>query len=503
MDTEIELKLLIPPGAADGLADSIIPSLGIPFNHSTAYLSNTYYDTDDLLLSRRRMGLRVRTDGESIEQTIKTAGKVSGGLHSRPEYNIALTQAEPDLHLFAPELFEADDDIQALNSALKPLFTTHVTRECFDLQYPDGTEIELVFDAGEVSGNERTEAISELELELKAGNIAHLFALAARLSQSLACRFGAESKAARGYRLVQAKGRKKLKELDFVPLEGAELAEQGFLFALERLQGQWQEWEDAYMQERKIKYLRGLYRSMAAVLQLLQLYQRALPCKEMAELIPALSDQLAGWNWMPTLVRLKELSSRKGPYRKLTEKSEALQSFLAGHRKGMLNQYRPDQLIQHHGYFANRLALLSLLHLRPWREHADYRPEPLNGLIPTWLANGWDEVRSLFSQPGYMPQEAYLAAEPRLRQTMYNGLLLSGHFGQQRDDFRRAWLDILGGMDELSTLVLLRSEIALAELDDAEESAHLLDWCEGKIQQLLEVMEQSRTLALGMQPYWA
>lgn len=38
------------------------------------------------------MGLRIRQEDQELTLTLKTNGKVVGGLHSRPEYNLPLTE---------------------------------------------------------------------------------------------------------------------------------------------------------------------------------------------------------------------------------------------------------------------------------------------------------------------------------------------------------------------------------------------------------------------------
>ena len=50
------------------------------------------------------MGLRIRSHNGHIEQTIKTAGVPIGGLHPRPEYNVDIHSAVPNLALFQQEI---------------------------------------------------------------------------------------------------------------------------------------------------------------------------------------------------------------------------------------------------------------------------------------------------------------------------------------------------------------------------------------------------------------
>jgi triphosphatase len=57
-------------------------------------LLNIYYETADNWLRRHDMGLRIRGDQGRYEMTLKIAGRVVGGLHQRPEYNIPLDTPE-------------------------------------------------------------------------------------------------------------------------------------------------------------------------------------------------------------------------------------------------------------------------------------------------------------------------------------------------------------------------------------------------------------------------
>ena len=53
---------------------------------------NIYYETPDAWLRGHDMGLRIRGENGHYEMTMKIAGRVTGGLHQRPEYNVALTR---------------------------------------------------------------------------------------------------------------------------------------------------------------------------------------------------------------------------------------------------------------------------------------------------------------------------------------------------------------------------------------------------------------------------
>ena len=85
---EIELKLSVLPEAIKRLREKII---SFHYTHFSLHqLSNIYFETVDHQLRRWDMGLRIRGCDGRYEMTIKTAGKVIGGLHQRHECNTCM-----------------------------------------------------------------------------------------------------------------------------------------------------------------------------------------------------------------------------------------------------------------------------------------------------------------------------------------------------------------------------------------------------------------------------
>ena len=201
---EIELKLqLLERIELDQLLAIIGDSL--QGERVAKTLRNTYFDTADERLSRRKMALRVRETGGRFIQTLKI-GSGDGALQQRGEWECEIGGLTPDL-----DLIEDGDVRQRMGllfqDQIAPVFTTDFTRQQFDMLWPPGrigqSRIELALDEGTVSADDRSEPILEIELELKEGTPAHLFDLAGRLAETLPVRPGHESKAAIGYRLRQ------------------------------------------------------------------------------------------------------------------------------------------------------------------------------------------------------------------------------------------------------------------------------------------------------------
>ncbi len=202
MSVEIELKLIAKPQVIPTIRQQL---LLLPHDYfSPQKLTNIYFETSDNQLRGLDMGLRIRGFDDQYEMTVKTAGKVVGGLHQRPEYNVPLAKPELALTLFPPHIWPDNCDVEALQSRLNALFSTDFMREKWVVTYGQ-SEIEVVLDQGEIIAANRKEPICEFELELKRGIIADVLALAVELAKSNGLRQGNRSKAARGYQLAQGK----------------------------------------------------------------------------------------------------------------------------------------------------------------------------------------------------------------------------------------------------------------------------------------------------------
>ena len=135
--------------------------------------------------------------------TIKTAGQVISGLHQRPEYNVEIDSPEINLSAFPAEIWPEGTDLAQLESELEVLFSTNFTREKWLVKFED-SEIEIVFDQGEVSAGAKDIPIQEFELELKQGFVADVLNLAKKFADIDGLSLSSLSKAARGYSLLMS-----------------------------------------------------------------------------------------------------------------------------------------------------------------------------------------------------------------------------------------------------------------------------------------------------------
>ena len=198
---EIELKLLAPPAALAALsADPLLR--GVKAKRKTRKrLDNIYFDTPDHALARARIGLRLRKDGRRWLQTVKSGGSAQAGLHQRIEIERAVSGKALEWAPLAGTEFEAV--LKPVWQQLTPQFRTLFSRNIWRMTGPTGAEIEVAIDQGEIIAGKKSEAICELELELKSGAVDDLFDIAGALADRHPLLLDNRSKAERGNALAR------------------------------------------------------------------------------------------------------------------------------------------------------------------------------------------------------------------------------------------------------------------------------------------------------------
>ncbi len=176
-------------------------------------LESVYYDTPDLRLGQRHVTLRVRRKKGRFTQNVKSENDGSGALFARGEWEQEVQSLSPRLDVLPDEAVEVLGLV--LPGELRETFRTKFVREraIITRQAAMGQEsrIEVAIDRGEVIANKPgargrstkvRETIQECELELVQGDPRDLFELALDLQQAAGLTIVQESKAARGYRLL-------------------------------------------------------------------------------------------------------------------------------------------------------------------------------------------------------------------------------------------------------------------------------------------------------------
>ena len=316
MAQEIELKFIVAQNGVETLREQLN---ALEAKHTPAgQLLNIYYETADNWLRRHDMGLRIRGDQGRYEMTLKIAGRVVGGLHQRPEYNIPLDKPElalerlparpppagaqapapeynipldkPELALerLPAEVWPQGELPAALAEHVQPLFSTDFARERWVIQ-EGNSEIEIALDRGEVKAGEHQEPICELELELLAGETADLLRLAHRLLESGVLRQGSLSKAARGYHLAQGNGERPVTSLTVLTVAAKASVEQGLEAALESALAHWLYHDEVWLRGNA-KAKAEILLALARVRHTLVLFGGIVPRKATTQLRALLND---------------------------------------------------------------------------------------------------------------------------------------------------------------------------------------------------------------------
>ncbi len=200
MQNEIELKIMLDPANVMPLSNWLAQQNVL--ENKKDLLGNIYFDTPEQFFAQRQMGFRVRSKNNQYEMTLKMKGDTLGGLHIRPEYNLALESNIPDFKRlnshFNLQIAEAD----YISENLQATFSTDFSRHKWLLRFNQST-IEAALDQGVVKNRFGEEAICELEFELLDGNLADILALLEAMPKYDGMWLSNLSKAQRGYFTAQ------------------------------------------------------------------------------------------------------------------------------------------------------------------------------------------------------------------------------------------------------------------------------------------------------------
>ena len=192
---EVELKLQIAPDAVEAFASSDL-LVGEP---KQLQLQATYFDTPEQILRKHGFSLRIRRENDKLIQTLKGTSKSAVGLFARPEWEQVIPSETLVIDDTTPLTMLLGDAVRQLT----PAFRVQVERRTWLLADGDDA-VEVALDAGEIVATDRRAPICELELELKNGSMAYLFRLARQLDETASIRLSVNSKAERGYRVLEA-----------------------------------------------------------------------------------------------------------------------------------------------------------------------------------------------------------------------------------------------------------------------------------------------------------
>lgn len=167
----------------------------------TRTVRSIYFDTPDHRLRALGISFRLRSEGDSWTQTVKSGTAVEHGVSNPVEAEAVVERPEPDLDRIGNRKIRRKVEKAVARSILEPVFETVVERTTRQLHSGEG-ELELALDEGLVRAGAAENALCEAELELKSGAPECLLETAAKLFANAPVRFSESSKAERGYSLA-------------------------------------------------------------------------------------------------------------------------------------------------------------------------------------------------------------------------------------------------------------------------------------------------------------
>ncbi|XPF93723.1 CYTH domain-containing protein [Colwellia sp. RE-S-Sl-9] len=499
MAIEIELKYLVFSDNTTEIISTLLSKQKIDYIESVTQLGNCYFDTPDLNLRKHDMGLRIREKDGMLEQTIKTAGKLIGGLQQRPEFNVPITVKQPQLDLFPTEIWKSTQNLENIQKQLVSLFSTDFERHIWLINTAKGGVVEVVFDQGEVTSNGLVDPICEIELELVRGELSELFDLAELFLTELELRPGLNSKAARGYGLWnEAKTTLVCSPLALLPLNQNENISEAFLTGLTSALNHLQKSVEHYIDEPALSDLAVIKDTLALMEHGFIFFEEHL-LEELAEIKNEIAYFVGVFSWVEHLIYLKEIVNKTGNYRKKLDYSTELITELKLEKRRFPNIDEVKQVF--HSQRFNQLQLTILKLLMPNQKLFSSSAANINILTfaTNQLSKSLDDLVKAMPEAKSLTSEQYLEQSPLLNISLHTGIWFAGLFNEEeRSKYRAPWLDIREGITELQVLWLIQQQLQRLP----EQPAKLMNWQKSKVDNLLHALDHSKHSAMSLVPYW-
>jgi inorganic triphosphatase YgiF len=186
---ETEYKFILPNPGADNAILKSLQSLGCEVQpQRTINQEDIYLDTFDWRLFRRNVLLRLRRTGGKSFYTLKSIGKMEGGLAERREIECEATgKIKESWNIVSQEIAAEIAEIIYPRRLVEHI-SIRTRRLASTITCPDGTEVEMVFDAAgfQAAGLDRSHVarLFEIEIELKKGAPEALDALAKNIAET-------------------------------------------------------------------------------------------------------------------------------------------------------------------------------------------------------------------------------------------------------------------------------------------------------------------------------
>lgn len=498
METEIEIKFFFNAHFADELLDKI--SQHTVISHKDQMLYNVYFETPLRALRGMDMGLRVRRIDDQCTQTIKTSGRVIGGLHQRPEYNEPIEGLHPELSRFNSKIWPANCNLSQLQDQLSPLFSTDFRRLHWLLEMEDGTLIEVAYDCGKIIASQGESDICEIELELVKGDESKLFVLAQDIASLPQVRLGNVSKAQRGYMLTEG-SHFLVKPIDFSVLNHDmnlhEALSINFQHGLKHLQYH----ENCYLEGGDFSALVELQKSIMFLHQNIHLFKEAGTSFVGCAWIEDLQWLARSFSWVDERLVFRNLLENKAYYIRKLPRLKQLQKDLRLADQALPSEEDIFNMLHSSRYCHFVLGLTEWLIQLEKTPPKDTASVSLMTFSDTVLTDGWSKLKVALSVEPLLSIENLLSHQGLLAANLMTGFSFGSLFNAEKiTEYCYPWLDIYQGIHELSMLDAIY-ELAIEE-ENNELQMEYLKWVKRKQYSLLSAIEQSKQRALLNEMYW-
>ncbi|WP_354622976.1 CYTH domain-containing protein [Psychromonas sp. MME2] len=495
METEIEIKFLFSADFEQELFNTIKSQQVISTKEQL--LHNVYFDTSDRSLRKMDMGLRVRSCDNRSVQTIKTSGRVIGGLHQRPEYNEPIEGGRPELARFNSKIWPDECDIKALENELVPIFSTDFTRQTWLLEMSEATLIEVAYDRGFIEAKQDKKDICEIELELIKGDEKQLFILAEQIALLPQVRLSNVSKAQRGYMLGD-QTEFVVKPLLESPLLPSMSIAQALMTNIQHGLRHIQYHENCYLESYQDAALNELVVGIKFVHQNLSLFKDHSPMLLKAPWIEGLHWLARSFSWLELHSDNQNLLNNKGYYLRKITKYKKLLKQIEQQDNSLPSQESICALLHSSRYCQFVLSLTQWLIQLEKNTFASEKSHEIKEFACQRLSEVWQSFREVLQNHG---DNQLLAYQGLLEGNLLMGLSVANLFSH--DDyfnFYAPWLDIKQGLKELSMIKIV-DDFAEIETDKARQLDYFR-WIKRKQESLSHALEQSKQQALLKESFW-
>ena len=197
-----QLRLIASPNQLPAMKLAL-KNVGAKAHRKPSLVTTTYYDSPDLKLRRQSLSFCVQEQGARRVQGLKRVGPVNGGGIAGGEWWDAIADDRPD-----PAAAQTGSRLRAIlgDDELFPLFKTQLRRTFHKIGTGSALEIAVALEEVELcaANGHATEAVCELELELRRGEPPALYDTALRLLETASVRVETQTLLERGYRLMGA-----------------------------------------------------------------------------------------------------------------------------------------------------------------------------------------------------------------------------------------------------------------------------------------------------------